>query len=112
MMVIAWLSCSSRLPRVLRRSHGRRVRWGGGLVLLLIALLTPLVAAVRARHRPTTAIAAGAYVAFLVHAGVDWDWELTAVTLTGLLCGVALLIAARRDENTLRLGQRRYALVA
>jgi cytochrome c-type biogenesis protein CcmH/NrfG len=67
---------------------------------------------VRARHRPTTAIAAGAYLAFLVHAGVDWDWEVTAVTLTGLLCGVALLIAARRDVNTLRLGRRRYALVA
>jgi O-Antigen ligase len=83
-----------------------------GLALLLVALLTPLVAAVRARHRPTTAIAAGAYVAFLVHAGVDWDWEITAVTLAGLLCGVALLIAGRRDVNTLRLGRRRYALAA
>jgi hypothetical protein len=83
-----------------------------GLALLLLALLTPLVAAVRARHRPMTAIAAGAYLAFLVHAGVDWDWEVTAVTLTGLLCGAALLIAARRDVNTLRLGRRRYALVA
>jgi hypothetical protein len=83
-----------------------------GLALLLLALLTPLVAAVRARHRPMTAIAAGAYFAFLVHAGVDWDWEVTAVTLTGLLCGVALMIAARRDVNTLRLGRRRYALAA
>jgi O-antigen ligase len=83
-----------------------------GLGLLLVALLTPLVAAVRARRRPTTPIAAGAYVAFLVHAGADWDWEITAVTLTGLLCGVALLIAARRDANTLRLGRGRYAAVA
>jgi O-antigen ligase/polysaccharide polymerase Wzy-like membrane protein len=81
-----------------------------GLALLLVALLTPLVAAVRARHRPTTAIAAGAYVAFLVHAGVDWDWELTAVTLVGLLCGASLLIAARSAHTTLRLVRPRYAL--
>jgi hypothetical protein len=83
-----------------------------GLALLLVALLTPLVAAARARRRPMTAIAVGAYVAFLVHAGVDWDWEVTAVTLAGLLCGVALLIAARREEKILRLGRPRYALVA
>jgi cytochrome c-type biogenesis protein CcmH/NrfG len=67
---------------------------------------------VRVRQRPMTALAIGAYVAFLVHAGVDWDWELTAVTLTGLLCGVALLIAARRDANALQLGRPRYALAA
>src|SRR5205823_474327 len=58
-----------------------------------------------------SAVAAGAYVAFLVHAGIDWDWEVTAVTLAGLLCGVALLIAARRDETILRLGRPRHALV-
>jgi O-Antigen ligase len=81
-----------------------------GLALLLVALLTPLVAAVRARHRPIPAIAAGAYVAFLVHAGVDWDWEITAVTLVGLLSGSSLLIAARNKQTTLRLGRPRYAL--
>jgi O-Antigen ligase len=81
-----------------------------GLALLLVALLTPLVAAVRARHRPMPAIAAGAYVAFLVHAGVDWDWEITAVTLVGLLSGASLLIAARSKQTTLRLGRPRYAL--
>jgi hypothetical protein len=81
-----------------------------GLALLLVALLTPLVAAVRARHRPTTAIAAGAYVAFLVHAGVDWDWEIPAVTLAGLLCGASLLIAARNEQKALRLVRPRYAL--
>jgi hypothetical protein len=83
-----------------------------GLAILLVALLAPLVAAVRARHRSMTPIAAGAYVSFLVHAGVDWDWELSGVTLVGLLCGVAVLIAARGDQNRLRLGRSRYALAA
>jgi predicted secreted protein len=83
-----------------------------GLALLLVALLTPLVAAVRTRRRPLTAIAAGAYLAFLVHAGVDWDWEVAAVTLTGLLCGVALLIGSRSEENIMRAVRLRYALAA
>ncbi len=81
-----------------------------GLALLLVALLTPLLAALRARRRPMMAVAAGAYVAFLVHAGVDWDWEVTAVTLAGLLCGVGLLIGSRGDRDTLVIGQSRYAL--
>ena len=32
----------------------------------------------------TTSAAAGAYVAFLLHAGADWDWEMPAVTVAGL----------------------------
>jgi hypothetical protein len=35
--------------------------------------------------------ATGAYTAFLVHAAVDWDWEVPAVTIAGLACGAALL---------------------
>jgi len=66
-----------------------------GLVLLLVALLAPFVAAFRARGSPLVPAAAGAYFAFLLHTGADWDWEVSAVTLTGLLCGVALLVSAR-----------------
>jgi hypothetical protein len=68
-----------------------------GLGLLAIALAVPLAVAVRARARPLVGAALAAYVAFLVHAIVDWDWEVTAVTLTALLCGIALLAAARHD---------------
>jgi hypothetical protein len=48
------------------------------------------VAAVRTPSAAGAA-AAGAYVAFLFHAGVDWDWEMPAVTVAGLACGVALM---------------------
>ena len=44
-----------------------------------------------ARRHPLVPGAAGAYAAYLVHTGVDWDWELPAVTLAGLLCGAAIL---------------------
>ena len=68
-----------------------------GLALLLAALLIPLLA-LRGRRDPLLATAAAAYVAFLVHAGVDWDWELPAVTLAGLACGSAMLVARRPDD--------------
>jgi O-antigen ligase len=68
-----------------------------GLALLLCALAVPLAAVGAARRNPLAAGALGAYVAFLVHAGIDWDWEMPAVTLAALACGIALLLAARGD---------------
>jgi hypothetical protein len=64
-----------------------------GLALLLGALALPLGAARAARRHPLVPAALGAYVAFLVHAAIDWDWEMTSVTLAALGCGVALLLA-------------------
>jgi len=66
-----------------------------GLAALLMTLLAPFALLRRARRDPLVAACAGAYVAFLVHAALDWDWELTAVGLVGLLCGVPLLLAGR-----------------
>ena len=80
-----------------------------GLVLLLCALAVPLVAVRSARRSPLAAAAAGAYVAYLVHAGIDWDWEMTSVTLAALVCGIALLLAARGAE-TRPLGRAPRAL--
>ena len=70
-----------------------------GLALLLLTLLVPLVAVRRARSSPLIAVACGAYVAFLLHAAFDWDWEMPAVTLTGLFCAIVLLAAGRRDRE-------------
>jgi O-antigen ligase len=69
-----------------------------GLAFLVVALATPLVVALRVRDDPVVALAAGAYVLFLVHAGLDWDWEMPAVTLAGIACAVALLVSARQSE--------------
>jgi O-antigen ligase/Flp pilus assembly protein TadD len=69
-----------------------------GLALLVPALAVPLAAVRRARRHPIAPALAGGYVAFLVHAGVDWDWEVLAVTVVGLSCAAGLLIAARADE--------------
>ena len=80
-----------------------------GLALLLGALAVPLVAAARARGCPLAPAALGAYVVFLIHAGIDWDWEMTAVTLAALSCGVALLLAARGEVAPVRRASVRAA---
>lgn len=69
-----------------------------GLALLLAALLVPVLAAFLVRRKPFVPAALAAYVAFLVHAGVDWDWELSGLTLTALFVGSLLLVAARGRE--------------
>jgi hypothetical protein len=68
-----------------------------GLALLLTALAVPLTALRLARTSAWTAGALAAYAAFLVHAAVDWDWEVTAVTVPALLCGGCLVLLARQD---------------
>src|SRR5581483_12518309 len=66
-----------------------------GLVFLLALLLPPLLVAVRHRGSPLVPIALGGYVAFLVHAAADWDWEVAAVMLVALTLAAALLIGER-----------------
>jgi O-antigen ligase len=66
-----------------------------GVALLVCALGAPLIAAARAQDRSVAATAAAAYSAFLVHAGMDWDWEMPVTTLAGLACAAACLVAAR-----------------
>jgi hypothetical protein len=73
-----------------------------GLLLLATGLLVPLAVAARARETPLVAGAAAAYIAFLLHAAFDWDWQLPGVALAPLLLGAALLAAARPDRPTLR----------
>jgi hypothetical protein len=70
-----------------------------GLALLVAMLAVPLLAVRRARREPFAAVALGAYAAFLAHSIVDWDWQLTAVTIPALLCGVGLVAAARRRAS-------------
>ena len=97
-----------------RDAHGLYVETLGelgvvGLALLLVALAAPPVAAQRGPRRP---LLAGAYGAFLVHAGIDWDWELAGVAAVGVLTGCALLLDARRDGEERHVQPRLVALWA
>jgi O-Antigen ligase/Tetratricopeptide repeat len=72
-----------------------------GLALLVAILALPLAAGLRSRDRPLVFAAFGAYVAFVLHVAVDWDWEIAAVTLAALLCGAALLATPGRPLGVL-----------
>jgi O-antigen ligase len=83
-----------------------------GLAVLVALLAVPLVALVRLRERRFAPVLGAGYVAFLVHAAVDWDWELPAVVVVALLAGVGLL-ALGRDKRSLEVGVgARVALAA
>jgi O-antigen ligase len=75
-----------------------------GLLLLVGFLAVPLVALRRARGQAGVAAAAGAYCAYLLDVGVDWDWELPVVTLVALLCGAAVVAAARGAHASVPIG--------
>src|ERR671924_1243923 len=81
-----------------------------GLALPLVALGLPLLV-LRGRRDPLLATAAAGYVAYLLHTGVDWDWELPAVTLTGLICGGSLLVATRADDAPALRAWARFVLL-
>jgi O-antigen ligase len=96
-------------------AYGDLSRWGGALdahslyleslaelgplgLVLVITLLAPVVFVLATgRRSPVLAAALGGAVTFLVHAGLDWDWEMPAVTFAGLVCLAAL--AGRRDAR-------------
>jgi O-antigen ligase len=63
------------------------------------------------RREPILAPVAGAYLAFVVHAGIDWDWEVPAVTLIGIFCGAALVVGSRSDPERATTSTARWALV-
>ena len=82
-----------------------------GLALVVCALALPFARLRGARGDPLVAAATAPYAAYVLHTGVDWDWELPATTFAGLLCGAALLAATRGEAPALGV-RTRAALVA
>lgn len=80
-----------------------------GLILLVATLALPLAVLPHVRRLRYCPAAAGAFIAYLLHASVDWDWEVPAVTLAALFCAAALL-ASRR--SALLTGKARVTALA
>jgi O-antigen ligase len=101
----AWWSAHATIPAFVRDAHSLYLETLGelglvGLTLLLAFLVSSVVTGARRRagvdKSEQTAVAAllALVAAFLFEAGIDWMWELTAVTLVavfalGLLTGPA-----------------------
>jgi O-antigen ligase len=71
-----------------------------GLALVLAVVVVPLVAAWRRRGDRHVAAAAAGFAVFVVHAGVDWDWEMPAVTLVALACAAVAATSAQPTTRT------------
>jgi len=82
-----------------------------GLALLIAALTVPLVVGAR-RRSALAATACSAYVAFLAHAALDWDWQLPAVTVAAFICAAVVLAASRPLATRDRAHARRALVLA
>jgi hypothetical protein len=110
--------------------HGRPLQYGGaldahslyletlaelgpiGLLLLAGVVLIPLRGMSARRRLPYVPVAVATYTAFLVHAGLDWDWEMPAVIVAGLCCGAAAAAADLGPERPLGRTARAAVLIA
>ncbi|MEX2253357.1 MAG: O-antigen ligase family protein [Thermoleophilaceae bacterium] len=84
-----------------------------GVLFLLVFIGTLVWAAVRSRLRPgglgrsASAAVAGACSVWAVHAAVDWDWQMTALTGTALVLGATLYpYGQKRRRRRSRGGER------
>ena len=82
-----------------------------GLALILALVLYPLGVAVRYRRDPVALTAVGALVAFTVHTGFDWDWEMPAVTGFALVAASAIVLSARGETVSTLSNRWRAGLV-
>jgi O-antigen ligase len=110
-----WLS-SGAGPGFTRTAHSLYVQSLAelgpvGLLLVLTVVAIPLVALMQ-RRDPLVAVAAAPYIAYVFHTGIDWDWEMPAVTLAGIFCGAAMLVATRPGDTSRLTRRPRLALAA
>jgi hypothetical protein len=127
----AWWAQNGTIPYFLRDAHSLYLETLGelglvGFLLLAGAIVTGLVAGARrllatadAEEGVTIAAVLAAFLAFLAGAGIDWVWEVTAVSaigvlLLGLATGPATSTAPARlaavDDAPRPSSLRRYGL--
>jgi hypothetical protein len=94
---VEWLKRPDR-PDAARDAHSLYLETAAELgvvgVALLLLFLGGLAMAAARLYRLDARLAAGplaGLAAWLVHAGLDWDWEMPAVTLTALLLAAAVV---------------------
>ncbi len=99
---------SFRVEWLLRRDHDETVRDAHSLYLEtaaelglpgLLALLALLGGVAAAARRARVPAATAALAAWAVHAGVDWDWELPALTLVAVLLAGRVIAAAEPEPE-------------
>ena len=101
---VRWLQ-ERKIPEGVRDVHSLELEQAAELgiagLLALCALLAGVLLAARTALRRDPGPAAGAAAAavvWLVHASIDWDWQLPAVTLPAIVLAGALIVLAEREQ--------------
>ncbi len=106
----AWWAQHGTLQDFVRDAHSLYVEQLGelgivGFALLVLALASGAavgayrLAALPAARRPTVAALLACFLAYCLGAGIDWMWELTAVSVVGMACLGLLTGAATAGES-------------
>ena len=113
---VEWLRERS-IPEAVRDAHSLEVEVAAELGLVGLVALAMLIAGVvlaaRRALRADAAAAAGPAAALLVwflHASIDWDWQLPAVSLPAIVLAGALIVLAERPSATPRIERIEPAL--
>ena len=83
-----------------------------GLALLLAVVAVPLTAIPRARQSAIGPAAASAFVAYLLQAALDWNWEIPVATVPALFCAAVLVAEGREPATEALVGRRRAVALA
>ena len=102
---VEWLR-ERNVPERVHDAHSLYIETAAELGLLGLTALAGLIGAVviagMRLHRRAPALAAGpaaGLAAWAVHAGLDWNWEMPALTLVALLLAAAVLAWSEEDGS-------------
>lgn len=90
---VEWLQ-RREFAETVRDAHSLYLETAAELGLVGLLALAALFGGVAACVRPWTAAAGAALAAWAVHAGVDWDWEMPALTLVAVLLAGSVIARA------------------
>ena len=82
-----------------------------GLGVLCLLLLVPIAAALPSRRSRFVPAAMGAYLAWVAHSSLDWNWELVGVTMVALLAAGTALLAIEGGLPRALAQSQRLALI-
>jgi hypothetical protein len=91
---VEWLQ-RRHFAETVRDAHSLYLETLAELGIVGFAALGVLFGGVAARIRPQHAVAGAALAAWAVHAGVDWDWEMPALSLVAVLLAGSVLAQER-----------------